>query len=379
MIDIFFYSAILNALLYIILIGLCMHGWQKTEYTRIGSNLDTKVSVIVAVRNEEEVIERCIEALISQTYAKENYEVILVNDNSTDNSGEIIQHTCSKYDNVRMITIDDNDSNFGKKYAISLGVQSSIAELIVTTDADCVMGRDWLRTIVSSYNQNNSKLILGPVALYEEKGILDKLQSLELVALISSGMGAAYYNKALVCNGANLAYTRKAFNDVNGYSGIMDTSSGDDVLLYYKIHKKYPDQVSFLKSKAAIVCTRGKKTLNDLISQRKRWSSKKWSDINDFTKFTSLVVLLFNIQLLVLTVWSLFGNPNINHKQMLLLLWLSKLIVDFLLLFLTTPFFGKRKFLPYFIIEAIIYPIYMLYIASTNKLGNTTWKGRIIS
>jgi cellulose synthase/poly-beta-1,6-N-acetylglucosamine synthase-like glycosyltransferase len=207
------------------------------------------------------------------------------------------------------------------------------------------------------------------------------MQSLEFMALMASGGASLYFNKAIMCNGANLAYSKDVFNEVNGFQDIYNTASGDDVLLMYKIKKKYPKRILFLKHTEAIVFTKAKSTLKEFINQRIRWASKSYSDLNTETKFISALVYLFNLTLLLSFIMAFHYTNSYFYLSILkigLILFGIKCIIDFLLLFLAGTFFNKKRLLIYFLPEQLLYMFYIVAIGLLGFIGNYKWKGRDI-
>src|ERR1700741_4915869 len=104
-----------------------------------------------------------------------------------------------------------------------------------------------------AFEMKQIKMAAGPVMLQGEKGFFGNLQSLELMALMGSTAGAIYFDKAIMCNGANLAYRRSVFSELGGFGRGKDLPTGDDVLLMYALKEKYPGTIAFVKEKEAIV------------------------------------------------------------------------------------------------------------------------------
>ncbi len=366
---------------YFTLIASYCYAWLKSKppILNIGPHY-TFVSIVIAARNEEENIENCITTVLNQSYPSQNFEIIIVDDNSEDGTNKKIQQFCNKYKNITLITLDKKSNLSGKKNAIYTAIQSAKGELIITTDADCIVQENWIQTIVSYYQQTDAKMIVAPVCLKNEKRIFEKMQSLEFMALIFSGGASLYFNKAIMCNGANLAYQKSIFNEVNGFKGIDNQPSGDDVLLMYKIKKKYPTGVLFLKHQNAIVYTNPQYKLNEFINQRKRWASKNTKLLNTETKLVSGIVYFANISLLILGIMCLFFYKievfHIKFYNFCFILFGIKCFIDFLLLFLATGFFNKKFFLIYFLPEQILYIVYISITGILGNIGSYEWKGR---
>ena len=367
---------------YVLLMIFFCYGWVHTKNEKLDLTGVVKISVIVAARNEAENILLCLQSIVHQSYLKRHYEVIVVDDASTDSTNSIIVSFCKEYYFIKLITLNEETKNTGKKLAIEKAIEIATGDLIVTVDADCTMNKNWLSTIAAYYCKTNAEMIVGPVCFYDEHTLFEKMQSLEFMALIASGAGALYFNKAIMSNGANLIYTKKVFNLVNGFKGTENIASGDDVLLMYKIKEEYSSSIHFLKYKDAIVYTKAKATFSGFVNQRKRWASKGFRNFNKETKAVSLVVYLFNFLIVLLPFVDLIlaGDSyfSLSFFEIALILLLIKCVIDFLLLFLAASFFKKKSFLIYFIPEQLIYLLYVLSISLLSIAGTYEWKGRKI-
>lgn len=369
-------------IMYFIMIACFCYGWINTPKNSIILENPISVAVIIVARNEENIIASCLESLIHQTYLVHNFEIIVVDDSSTDSTGIIVQRFASSNKNIRLIQLSVLKLE-GKKNAIASAISQTTAELIITTDADCIMGNMWLEKMVAHYLNTNAKMILGPVAFHHEKLIFEKMQSLEFMALIASTAGSLFYNKAIMCNGANLAYSKKVFNEIGGFNGINQMATGDDILLMYKIKQKYGEGIKFLKDKDAIVYTKAKASLVEFLSQRKRWASKGFLALNTETRLVSLLVYVFNFSLLFLGLISGFATLKagiyLPFFKICLILIGIKCFIDFLLLFLAASFFDKKHFLFFFLPEQIIYIFYVVIVGMLGNKGKYMWKGRKIN
>ncbi len=363
---------------YFLLIASYCYGWIKTKEIKMDTDNSVFVSVIISARNEEENIARCLDAILAQKYLSDKFEIIVMDDHSEDSTHFIILKYAEKYPQLKCIQLSENV--FGKKQAIEIAIEISKGDLIITTDADCVMGTNWLASIVSFYKKTDAKMIVAPIAFYKENSLFEKMQSLELMALMACGGASLFYNKAIMCNGANLAYQKKAFKAVSGFNDINEKASGDDVLLMYKIKKEYSTGIHFLKNEEAIVYTKAKKLLKEFAQQRKRWASKGFSALNIETKKVSLLIYLFNFYLVFIPVIGcvcLLNSPfHLPFIQICLILIGIKCFIDFLLLFLSASFFKKKRLLLLFFPEQIIYMIYVVLFGLMGSIGKYEWKGR---
>ncbi|HEX8514674.1 MAG TPA: glycosyltransferase [Bacteroidia bacterium] len=364
--------------LYFIMTAVFCYGWLNTKENHSSSSGETSVAVIVAARNEEQYILKCLDALNSQNYRGKK-EFIIADDGSGDNTASLIAGFCGMHPGFRLIRA----SGAGKKAALAEAIKHTSAELIVTTDADCTMGSKWLESIVALYEHSGADMIAGPVAFKEENTFFKKLQSLELMALMGSTAGALYFNKAIMCNGANLAYSRELYNKLNGFEGIDHVMSGDDVLLMYKASQESGVTIKFLMDREAIVSTYAKEDLRSFIEQRKRWASKSFSLMNSEAKVTALIVYLFSFFLLLMWIIAGLGalKPMVGLPFLKICLILSgiKCVIDFLLLFLAACFFKKRPYLYLFLPAQFIYIFYVVVTGFLGNKGKYEWKGRKIN
>ncbi|MGZ6551726.1 MAG: glycosyltransferase [Bacteroidia bacterium] len=348
--------------------------------TKLNNNDLVFVSIVIAARNEEKNIINCLDSIIKQSYNANKFEIIIIDDASTDLTNKLVSDYSERHPNIKLISLREDGKNVGKKFAIRKGIEKAKGELIVTTDADCSMGENWLRSVVSFYSGTNAKMIVSPVCFQNEKSIFEKMQSLEFIALIACGGSSLYYNKAIMCNGANLAYPKEVFMEMNGFDDIDEKASGDDVLLMYKIKRKYPEGVRFLKAEEAIVYTAANRNLKNFVQQRKRWSSKGFMAFNRETKLVSLLIYSFCFSLLTLP---LLGSICLRNTmfypvfmEICLILLLIKCFIDFLLLFLSASFFKKKELLVYFLPEQAIYILYIVLTGLMGTWGKYEWKGR---
>lgn len=367
----------LLALIYVMIVFTFIKGWGRlSPYRGIKLNTSTKVSILVAARNEEAHIKQTITDLLAQDYPSELVEIIIINDHSTDSTAHIVSSFASE--GVKLIHLNEEKSfNSYKKKAIEVAIAQSSGDLILTTDADCRMGIHWLRTIVSYYEEHRYKMISSPVAYFDEQNLFERGQTLEFSYLIGLGASTIGNNRPTTCNGANLAYERKAFDEVNGFKGIDDLASGDDELLLHKMAAKYDHKIGFLKSTDAIVYTRAKSSLAELIQQRKRWASKSTRYKNKGIVFLGVAVWLFNLSILVNGMLSLVF-PSSSFWQIFIVQLLAKLSIEIVFLFGVTSFFKRKQLLALQPLVSILHVIYIVYIGIAGNSGKYNWKGRMV-
>jgi len=368
------FSAALT-LIYGFLVLYFIKGWHSLDYfTPQKSDPQTKVSIIVAARDEEANINKTIDDLIAQQYPKVLTEIIIIDDHSTDRTAEIVLSYANQ--NVKLIRLnEDRALNSYKKKAIQTAIGTCSGDLIITTDADCRMGPHWLATIVNLYEVKKYKMISSPVAYFQEKSFFERLQSLEFLYLIGLGASTIGNKQPSTCNGANLAYGKSTFYEVGGFQGIDDLASGDDELLLHKIAAKYPDQIGFLKNRDAIVYTHAKETLGAFIQQRKRWASKSTRYKNKAIIVLGVLIWIFNLSILGNFITGLFipAFLSITFYQLLV-----KMFLETLFLWDVTGFAKRRSLLILIPVLNVLHVLYMVYIGIAGNSGKYNWKGRMV-
>jgi cellulose synthase/poly-beta-1,6-N-acetylglucosamine synthase-like glycosyltransferase len=333
----------------------------------------TKVSILIPARNEEANIGPLLKDIMAQYYPPELMEVIVIDDHSTDRTADI----ASSFKGVTCISLSDFTEakflNAYKKKAIEIAIQQSNGELIITTDADCRMCQYWVRSIVRYYETYRHQLIASPVLFTTDARWFQTFQSIDFTAMqgITGALSATH--SGTMCNGANLAYTRKAFNAVNGFNGIDDIASGDDMLLMHKIEQRFPRKTSYLKCKDAIVYTSPMPTLKTFLQQRTRWASKANTFEDKRITAVLAIVYLFNLLFPLLLIASFFHDQYIGA---FIFLWLLKTAIEVSLLLPVSAFFHKKKELTYFALLQFIHIPYVLYAGLRGQTGTYEWKGR---
>jgi cellulose synthase/poly-beta-1,6-N-acetylglucosamine synthase-like glycosyltransferase len=355
-----------------------IQGWRKVAYfipNYYTTQTKTKVSIIIPARNEQDTIIDCLNDILAQKYPQKLLQIIVVDDNSDDNTIASVRKIQASHANIELIELKANKGNAFKKRAISNAIAIADGELIISTDADCRMNPNWLPLLVNYYEKENPKMIAGPVCYDNEVNLFERMQTLEFIGLI--GIGAASIgNKApTMCNGANLAYQKQAFLDVGGFSMVDDLASGDDTFLMFKIEDKYPDGVHFIKNLQATVYTKAKPSLSELVNQRKRWASKSSKYDNAWVKIVAILVYLTNVSVLLSGVLSII---NVNKLPSFLFVLAIKSIIDFMFLFQILAFFKRKSLLLLFIPEQILYVFYVVFIGAIAPFGKYNWKGRMI-
>jgi len=324
-----------------------------------------KVSVIVACRNEEQNLPFLLKDLASQDYDPDLFEVIVVDDNSSDNTFRL----ASEYKRIRCLKVLINNDS-GKKSAIRTGVAAASGELIITTDADCRMGKRWISSISAFYGKGKPDMIIAPVQLENKPGFSGRFRELEFLSLQGVTAATTQAKNPVMCNGANLAFTKNAYlrHSENLHNEIL---SGDDIFFLHSLKKEKQSKIDWLSSLEGIVTTSQTDSLISFVNQRARWISKAKSYEDKFTMMISIVTFVTIFIIIFLPVYGF-----INHKFLLIFLisLIIKSIPDFLILAETTGRYDKKYLLKWFVPSQIVYPFYIIIVAFRSLFPGNKWK-----
>lgn len=335
----------------------------------------TQFSIIIPFRNEVPNIPALLKSLFQLNYPRDKFEVILINDGSTDSSVNTITSFFKRYKGKVKYRIIDNQrlTNSPKKDAINTGVTHANYPYIITTDADVILPNYWLDSFDEYIQQNDPNLIVGPITYTGISTFLDRYQALDILSLQGSTIGAFGIKKPFLCNGANLCYSKTVFQELNAYKGNADIASGDDIFLLESMLKKDPKKVHYLKSKLSIVETKPEPSWSHLIHQRQRWAAKTSSYQLPFGKAVGIVVMSTNVLIITLP-WLVVCNQLALNSA--LMLFLIKFSTDFLMLYRSSRFFEQTELLSSVVLTSILYPVLNTYILAKSLMSPFLWKGR---
>jgi cellulose synthase/poly-beta-1,6-N-acetylglucosamine synthase-like glycosyltransferase len=356
---------------YILWISLFYSGWLSIPEYSVTGGSRLLVSVIIPVRNEQHNIVHILNDLVQQEYPKDSFEIILIDDHSTDQTFEAISVYTNQEIHVRYIRLEDDKQ--GKKQALLKGVNESSYSVILTTDADCRIGTRWIKTMVDCIDNSKADLVAGPTILHGDNGFFYRFQQLEMLSLTGSAAGAIKTGNPVMCSAANLGFRKTAYLEARN-AGYSQTSSGDDVFLLLSMHKTGKNIV-YLKNTDSIVSTRSRADLAGFVNQRRRWASKSRYYNTRASVFTALLVFLINIYAVLCLFAGLMNSTFLNIS---FFIFLGKSLIDFPFLFSLTGFFRMRNLLRYFPVIQVLYFFYISFTAVTAFTNNFEWKGRTL-
>ncbi len=360
---------------YSILIIAISIGWYRLKvFKKSGLNQEINVSVIVAVRNEAGNIKTLLHSLLQQEYR--HLEIIIVDDHSTDDTIRLLEEISENLrtgQDLKVLSLAEED-RIGKKAALSKGIKSSSGELIVITDADCTAGFSWIQSLASFYAEYKPQMILGPVRMTDGGTFFGKLQSLEFISLLSSAAGSCSAGFPLMANGANIAFTRQAFDSCGGFSGNLQFPSGDDMFLMMNIKRKFGSiSIRFIKSSEAIVSTPSARGMKPFLQQRMRWVSKSRGYSDPLLIMTSVLVFIANVCLVAAGISALLFPA---FYKFFLLFFFTKLIVDLPLMLSYSRFQRSAALMWLLPAMELLNAVYTLFIGIVGNFGKYEWKGR---
>lgn len=333
------------------------------------------ISIVISARNEAENIEKCLNQIIKQNYPKNNFELILIDDASEDNTFLIAHKTLE--DSGLTYEIIKQIEHQGKKQNLALAIKKAKGSIIVTSDADVVFRHaNWLLTISNYFKNYSPNMLIMPVDFETQSGFLPMFQIIENMALTGITAGYSGIQKPFMCNGANLAFKKNVFEIVSGYNSHMNVSSGEDVFLMEEIKKIKPASVHYALLRELIVKTKPLHTLKSLFNQRVRWASKAKYNSNNLNLFSAFLILATNLLFLALFVAILKKSVIIPYLSIFVL---AKFVFDFLLLFLASDFLGRKKNIWWLIPFECMYWIYALLVGTASVFYKPYWKGKKIN
>jgi len=361
--------AILSLIIYLFYLRLFYSGLKKEDI-----ELDykkKKVSVIIAARNEEKNIPFLLTSLMNQTYPKELFEVIVVDDDSSDRTAEVVLQFKEKWDNIHLVKTENRQQvTSPKKNALSHGINASSGDIIICTDADCVVGKFWIESIVSYFNED-TQMVCGfsrtRINDWNKAALSQKFEHYDFLVMMFAAAGAISSQKYFSCTGQNLAYKRKAFEDVGGFEKIKHLISGDDVnLMQLFRHQNF--NIRFAFSPHSFVLTKPIEKLVQLLNQRSRWASNmKWQVMMNPDFFVYLMSVFF---LAFLPIVLLFFHWKIGVGILLI-----KALFDFLFIKEGYRIFPSEKarkiFFPFWF---ILQPVYIFVVTFLGILNIFKWE-----
>jgi cellulose synthase/poly-beta-1,6-N-acetylglucosamine synthase-like glycosyltransferase len=355
--------------IYVLFISSFIYGFGKMKAkNQTNQKPKTSFSIVVPFRNEAKNLPQLLQSISLLDYPMELVEVILVDDESNE-----VFSVQSLVFSIKVIQ-NERETNSPKKDAINAAIAIAKNDWIITTDADCLVQKNWLKSFDTYIQTENKKMVAAGVSYLPKKGFLHQFQNLDFLSLQGVTIGSFGIEKPFMCNGANFAYEKAFFKELNGFKGNSEIASGDDVFLLQKALKFDSKLVGFCTDKESIVATKSVSNWKELFYQRVRWASKSSAYVDRFSKSLALVVFLTNLFLVIgFGLWLLSFLPFEN----LLFYFGIKFLVDFMMITKSANFFNQR--VRFLLICSLVYPFFTSAVALYSLFGKYTWKGRSFS
>lgn len=372
-------TSIVFTALYLLMVLYFLVGWwrlKKCETTNEVRDLPF-VSIVIPTRNESRYIEPCLESIFKQSYPSDKFEVIVVDDYSTDSTIRQARKFTSA--NLLVLNLMQYLGNPGeyipnKKKAIALGIKNAKGDIIITTDGDCTMNEKWLAAMVNCFIQSGHKLLTGPVMIKPARHPFAWFQQMDVMNLSAIGGATMQNGFPTMCNGANLMYAKATFHEVEGFKGNHDIPTGDDIFLMQKIDKRYPGRVGYAKNFDACVFTKAENGISGFVSQRIRWISKS-TGFTDWKVTLALYFAYFFNVMLVVTVCFTFPLSEYSWLP-LAVAGGGKLFADLLFNIPVSIFFRKWYMLLLLPLIELFHVLYVLLIGPLSLRKTYSWKDR---
>ncbi len=309
-------------------------------------------SILIASRNEQENLPDLFASLTKLDYPEDHFEIIIVDDASSDNSLALIKEFCNQIKNAKCLHLKEKDSEYkGKKAALKLAAENAKHDILLFTDADCTIQPEWLKSY-NNYFSNNIGMVAGN---YSETNA-------DLFRTFSNQMSSAIYASTIGLGipfsaaGGNLAVRKAAFDEVGGYEKIKHYQSGDDKLLL-KLISRTKWKIAYNPE----IHIRTKISRTELNDQQKRRYGK-FGMSSPLFKFISILIFLFYLYLPVNLIFFFdWGNPVI-YLFCILFFWMINLVKH------------KYRFMITDIPFLILYPYFLIYFSLLGTFGKWEWK-----
>jgi cellulose synthase/poly-beta-1,6-N-acetylglucosamine synthase-like glycosyltransferase len=337
----------------------------KKKFPRLKDDELPTATVIVSARDEEDKILNCLESLNKLEYPAGKLQIIIVDDRSKDNTGTIIDEFIESKSLFKKVVPDEPKGKMvGKVNALATAIRESDNEIILTTDADCEVKPNWVKTIASYYRDN-----VGMVNSYTTqvaKGPFSGMQAIDFIYLLLVGGGTINLGTPISCIGNNMSFRKKVYEKIGGYEALPFSVTEDFTLLraIYKL-KKY--KILFPLEKNALVTSIPCVDLKSLYHQKKRWA----------VGGLGVPVLGY-----IIMFWGFATNLGILLTPLFfspvwIYLAFFKIATDLFVLYPIHQKLGISKHLKYFLIYQVYYILYVIalpFIVLTNR--KVVWKGR---
>jgi glycosyltransferase involved in cell wall biosynthesis len=337
-----------------------------------------KISLIISFRNEEKNLINLLQSIANLKYENHNYEVILVDDHSTDNSVDIINTWLKNTGNRQVMLLESASMCIGKKANLKRAMEHSQFEIIATTDADCIIPTDWLQSISNQFISDAIQMICLPIKIKSDSSLVSRFEQLDFLFLNSVTASFNYMNLPIMCNGAALAIRKCAFEKYLSSTFYMENiASGDDMFLLNFIDNTYGSSaIRFANTfSSGIVVTQSNRSFSSYFEQRVRWIRKTGQlKIPALTALSSFIATINLLSIALLIASFLLSDAAAIAA---LACFTLKFLAEYSLYATARKSYQINESIVFFLLCFLMYPfVTAIIILISAVTGEFNWKGR---
>ena len=334
------------------------------------------LSIIIAVKNEEKNLNMLIDSLNKQSLSKDFFEIIIINDDSEDNTYDILNDNIDKISNLQFYNSNKIPDNWDRKmWALSQGIELAKGDVILHTDGDCIVDEQWAEKILERFVNPNIGVVISKTPLIGGN-LWGKILEIENYAQDTFGALGVGHNLLFTCNGRSLAYRKKYFDDVGGFDEISSIVGGDDDLLVHKIINKKHCKISYVAEDLTAVYSKCPQNINEFVKQRLRYASKIFS----FYKltFVSKELKLTMPFLFIINFLMCYAIVYLGYKANMILFSciLIKCVSDYLLFYFSKIKLNQKVNFIHYILLSLFHPFYIVIFSLIGPFISVKWKNR---
>ncbi len=349
-------------IVYLALILICLAGVYRGKHSDLSDKKSEFVSVIIAVKNEARLLPRCLSALVHQSYPDEQYEILVIDDHSTDETWSILQAFAVLYPGVHPLKVDRINYKSSKKSALETGILMASGSLLLLTDADSVPPFRWIQSMVNRFTPRTGLVAGFSPQTIPDKPVWDNILFIDSLAAAFVSAATIGWGRGVTCAGRNLAYRKQAYKDVQGFSSTPDKLSGDDDFILRSIARHPVWQVTYTFQQKSCVPAQGPPTLKTFWNQKRRHLSAGRS----YSTTSKIGYGVYHSLNLIL--WSgLFWFPGILALAL-------KWIIDFLVLQNISRKPGGSLRIPAFVLWECFFPLYHILLTPLSMRKTQSWE-----
>ena len=369
------FIAIFLAYCYSLLVLFAVRGWKLHDKAMGTEHSYPFCSVVIAARNEAESIRATVESLLAQNYPKDCYEILVIDDHSTDATKQILDEIAATNTILRVFSAPDGV--VGKKQALKHVLQHASGDYLLFTDADCFIGKNWIETYITYASTHKGNLYFGNICpnITSKSSFIEKCAALDFIGILGVQNGLAKIGHAFSCNGANMCITKDFYS--TSYKTNETFSSGDDVFLLHSAKQIDTNSIHFIQNEQATVGTNVPRTISAFFNQRCRWASKANGYKDKDAILVAFIVYVYCLALTIAGGFACFGNKT--AFACFIFLFLVKLCIDFILFFTTRTHFKSGRYIWLAIPFECVYFLYITIVPIASIFYKTKWKERTIN